>query len=54
MNDFWHFFTDKTIKIEENWKILNKQAEKLKIHEMKDEVEGWKLKVEDWMLKVEC
>ena len=54
LNDFWHFFTDKTIKIEENWKILNKQAEKLKIHEMKDEVEGWKLKVEDWMLKVEC
>ena len=24
LNDFWHFLTDKAIKIQENWKILNK------------------------------
>ena len=29
-----------------------KQAETLKSREMKDEVEGWRLKVEDWRLNV--
>ena len=23
-NDFWHIWTDKAIKIQENWNILNK------------------------------
>ena len=26
LNDFWHFLTDKAIKIQENWKILNKKS----------------------------
>ena len=26
LNDFWHFLTDKAIKIQENWKILNKKG----------------------------
>ena len=25
LNDFWHFLTDKAIKIQENWKILNRE-----------------------------
>ena len=30
-----------------------KQAEKLKSREMRDDVEGWRLKVEEWRMKDE-
>jgi len=26
LNDFWHFLTDKGIKTQENWKIMNKKG----------------------------